>query len=332
MLLNYRGRGKVVFPFSKTINDSRSYIDLLMVETIDDITGVGPATTKQLQSVGIETVPELADAEIDNLTETGMSESKAEKLVNRARESAILIQSTDEREAEYEQRTTVPTGIGELDEILDGGWESENIIAIYGASGSGKTQLSFQSLVAAVEATGKPAVYIETERNRFRPERIKQMANEDDTHEKIFAIPAYDLDSQYNAYNKVKNAFTDLSLIVVDSFNSRFRLSEKFEGRGTLSSRSAEMGKHIRAIEDLVDETECPILLSSQIYDSPTQYGGKDHPWGANVWKHSITYLVYLKETSGDVVTATVENHPSLPEREINLHIRESGIDGMPNR
>lgn len=302
-----------------------------MVNEITDIKGVGQKTKKKIKSAGIENLNDLAQSEVEDLEEVGVSNQKASKMIKRAREANLLVQTTSERQSEYDSRETISTGIPELDEVVGGGWESENIINVYGKTGTGKTQLSFQSLVAAVEDTGRPAVYIETERNRYRPNRVRQLANNKEDVDKISTIGAYSLDDQLNAYSKVKQEFPDVSLVVVDSFNSRFRLSSEFDGRGSLSSRSEEIGKHISAIEEMAVSMECPVILTAQIYDSPSMYGKSSIVYGGNVYLHAVSYMVRLEKSTGDLISATVENHPEFRESEIHINIGESEIVGINN-
>lgn len=300
-----------------------------MVQDISDIKGVGPRTVDKVNSAGVSTLGELAKASVEDLEEVGISDQKANKMIQRAREANILVQSGSERQAEYDSRNTITTGIPELDDLIGGGWEEENIVNIYGKTGTGKTQLSFHSLVSAVEETGEPAIYIETERNRMRPNRIRQFSEDEDTLDKIYTIGAYDLDSQYNSYSKVQQEFPSASIVVIDSFNSRFRLASEYDGRGSLSSRSEAIGKHINAIEEMAVEMGCPVLLTAQIYDSPSQYGKSDIPYGGNVYLHSVTYMVRLKSATGDLLSATIENHPEFAENSIHLNITENEIIGI---
>lgn len=300
-----------------------------MAKSLSDLDGVGPSTVKSLQAVGINSIDDLAKSDLEDL-DGAVGETKGKKLIRQAKQSAVIIQSASERQKVYDNRETISTGIEELDNITGGGWESENIVAVYGRASSGKTQLCFQSIASAAMETDDPIVYIETERNRFRPNRVVQMAGGDSSVlNNVHVIEAYDLDTQFNAYSKVKNAFSSASLVVIDSFNSRFRLAGEFEGRGTYSNRSSVIARHIMGIEEMTENLSCPVLLSAQIYDSPSAYGSSDIIYGGNVFLHMVSYLVYVKPSTGEMRSAKVEGHPELPEAEINLNITDEGIIGI---
>ncbi len=63
-----------------------------------------------------------------------------------------------------------------IDELLGSGFERGIVTQIYGASGTGKTNICIQLAVAAVR-NGKKVVFIDTE--GFSAERFRQIAGDD---------------------------------------------------------------------------------------------------------------------------------------------------------
>lgn len=299
-----------------------------MPSALDEISGVGPATVEKLNENGIESIDDLASANIEDISSAGMSSDRAREIRNKANESTITIQSGTEVKEEYDERESVETGIDKLDKYTDGGLSDGEIVAAYGSDGSGKTQLGFQLAASAVKELDKPILWLETERERFQPERIKEIAGED-VLEDIYRIKAYDLETQYNAYSKIQNEFGDVGLIIIDSLTARFRLTDKFDERSKLSARSSELGKHINAIEDMVDALNCPCYVTCQIYDEPTQYSSGDNMWGGSLLKHSIIYRIYMKQSTGDTHEVTVEAHPSTGNNSFHINIGQDGISGV---
>lgn len=300
-----------------------------MAEELGDLDGVGPKTKHKLKQSGIESLDDLANAEVDDLASNGMSESRAKDFIDKAKQSAVIIQSGEEVVEEYENKDTISTGINSLDDMLGGGWEEGYVIALPGQSGAGKTQLCFQSMVSAVEQTGKPAVYIETERGRYRTDRLNKLANESDTQENIYRVKAYDLDQQMQAYRKLRDHFDDLSLVVVDSFTARFRLSEKFDGRGSLSERSTEMAKHLTELENMAENLQVPILITAQIYSNPGQYGKSEYIYGGSLFMHTVGYFLHMKPDSGHMVEAQLRNHPGKDDSETSIRIGDDTLDSI---
>jgi DNA repair protein RAD51/DNA repair protein RadA len=219
-----------------------------MADEIGDIKGVGSTTVDKLNRMGLNDIQELAKADPSLASEypdVSMSEDRLEGIIEDAAANAIVIQSGDEVVDQYENITTRPSGISELDEKV-GGFEARSLIAIGGSTGSGKTQLAFQALGEAVlDSGGKPAVYIETEPDRYRGGRIQQMFDKDvqsNVH-KVSVGGEEALDMQYRSYKAVEEQFDDVSLVVVDSFTARFRLATKFDGRESLGKRNQEFSR-----------------------------------------------------------------------------------------
>src|SRR3990172_11228292 len=59
-------------------------------EFIEDIPGVGPATAEKLKEMGYHTVESLATATIKELTQAGVGEKQAAKVIAEARDSLAL--------------------------------------------------------------------------------------------------------------------------------------------------------------------------------------------------------------------------------------------------
>jgi RecA/RadA recombinase len=296
---------------------------------LDEIKDVGPTTAERLRDAEVTGVEGLASATVEQLTDSGLSATKTETLIERANKHGVVLQTGDEVVAEYESRDVLTTGMEAFDEMLGGGWSEDDIVGISGESSAGKTQLAFQALVAAVEETGDPAVYIETERGRYEPDRLAALASEPDTQEQIYRVKAYSLDQQLPAYEKVAEVVERVSLVVVDSFTARFRLSEKFEGRGTLTERSIEMARHLNGVERMVDELDCPVLLTLQIYGNPSAYGRSQFTYGGELLNHTLSYFIRMAKDKGSLRKARLQGHPGQSEAEVYLSIRGEELIAM---
>jgi len=77
----------------------------------------------------------------------------------------------------------ISTGLQKLDEILSGGIPSSVITDIYGASGTGKTQLLLQICINAAKK-GENVLFLDTT-GGFRPERILEMQKRQNIEEEI---------------------------------------------------------------------------------------------------------------------------------------------------
>lgn len=305
--------------------------------SLSSMDGVGPSTIDKLSKVGVENLSDLATKEVEDLTDAGIFENKAERLIQRAQEEAIILQSGDEVAEEQSDKNYVSTGMPAFNDMLGGGWEPGYVAAIYGPTSTGKTQICFQSMVSAVEETGDPAIYIETERDRYRPDRLRKLANEDDTQSKIFRIKAYDLDQQKRAYDKVtklpkqKDSIDSLSMVVIDSFTARFRLSDKFEDRGSLQARSKEMARHLTKLENMAERLGVPILMTAQVYGNPSGYGSADNIYGGSLMQHTVGCFVRMKNAQQSLNEAQLRGHPGQKDDEVYIAMSDSVIEAQKN-
>ncbi|MBW2986474.1 AAA family ATPase, partial [Candidatus Woesearchaeota archaeon] len=95
----------------------------------------------------------------------------------------------------------ISTGSKILDDLLEGGYETDAITAIYGPAGSGKTNLL---LLAAVDAAqkGKKVIYIDTE-GGFSIARLKQvMPTYEKILDKIMFLKPTTFEEQKQAFEK----------------------------------------------------------------------------------------------------------------------------------
>ena len=167
----------------KALNGPADYVaHMSSDEDLQQLRGVGSATSDKLKDAGYNTVESVAVASPGELSENAnVGDSTAEKVIRAARQEADVggfetgSQLLERREEIGKLKTLVP----EVDEMLGGGMETQSITETYGEFGSGKSQFTHQ-LAVNVQlppehgGLGKSAIFIDTE-DTFRPERIAQM-------------------------------------------------------------------------------------------------------------------------------------------------------------
>lgn len=302
-----------------------------MDRDLDDLKGVGPSTVETLNSVGVSDIEELAKVDVSeaNLDGHSMTEDRLEELSEKANKNTITIETGDEVYDKYDNRDRLSTGVPELDSEIGGGIEERGIVAVGGPTGSGKTQISFQLASEAVEATGDPAVYIETEPDRYRGERIREMYDtsvQEDVH-KIEVRNPNPLDKQYYAYKAVQENYDDVSAVIVDSFTSRFRMEGDFTGRENFGSRGEEFRRHLNAIEEMAQEMQCPVILVCQVYQNPGQYGSQYTIYGSTFMMHMVNFVMMMKDRSGALTQVQLKNDSEMGDVEMLLQINEDGLE-----
>lgn len=301
-----------------------------MAQQLEDISGLGDTMAGRLREAGVESLDELASADATEL-EPGIENASAERLqgwINEAQRAGVIVQTGDQVVQTYADVPKVPTGIDDLDDLLDGGWESGYLVAVGGPTGSGKTQLSFQALGQAVQHRDAPAIYVETERGRYRGKRIIEMFDED-TQKDVYKIPAYDLEQQEAAYGRILDEFDagSISAVVVDSFTARFRMSDRFTGREDLPDRHTVMSRHLDQLDQIAASCNVPILLTCQISGNPDQYGPKHTIYGGTFMHHMVNFVIMMEDKKGALTDLEIRNHPAVSDQELALQITETGVD-----
>ena len=303
-----------------------------MAQDLSDIDGLGNKNISRLKSNGIESLGDLAECDPEEVADgvDGISAGRLHGWKTQAARDAVVIKSGTEVAEEYDELAKLSTGIDALDDKLGGGWETGFMVAVGGETGSGKTQVSFQALGEAVNQMEGKGVYIETERGRYRGNRLREMYDEQ-TQEQVYKIPAYSLDQQELAYEKVLEEFTpsELAFVVVDSFTARFRMSDRFTGRQDLPDRHTVMSRHLDKLDELAAMCEVPILLTCQISANPDQYGANQTIYGGTLMHHMVNFVIFMKSRKGALSQLEIRNHPEVGNCEMQLQITDDGV-GTP--
>jgi len=318
--------------------------------SLTDIKGIGPKTVEKLAEAKITTVEELAVTSKEELSKIlGINLKAAGDLINAAKQLALdtaIEVYTAQEYAEYLKQTVkhISTGSSALDDLLGGGVPTTAITTIVGEYASGKTQLCYQLLVNCILEHNRQAVWIETESRTFVPERLKQIRSNTgkklENLDNILVIPSKYCPTpqhQFLAYQKVRKLVEDkgidLGILIVDSFNARFR--SYYTGRETLPDRSKEMSRHMGYLDVLAADFNTAVVLTSQVMDVPdtslqararVKTGGTKLPVGGNVFLHSATYLIGLQKVAGDLWKAIIFDAPDVPFKDVEFRITEEGI------
>jgi len=308
-------------------------------EYLEDLPGVGPATSKKLQEMGFHTIESLATATARELEPAGISEKKALDVIRLARGSLDLaFIRADEL---LKQRQTVhrlTTGSQVLDNLLGGGLETQTITEFYGEYGSGKSQICHQlcinvQLPQEQGGLNAAALYIDTE-NTFRTERLVQMAQHlglepTEAAKNVIVADAYTSDHQIflleNADKIIKE--NNIRLIIIDSLTSHFR--SEYVGRETLALRQQKLNKHMHKLIRLARAFNAAAVVTNQVMAKPDVFfGDAVHPIGGHIVAHTSHTRIYLRKASrGPIRIARLVSSPYLPDGEGIFKITTNGIE-----
>ena len=310
---------------------------------LDNLSGVGPVTTKKLSDAGIHNIMDLIVRGPVELSEiTGMDKDTAGNIVEKARvalvEGGMISKDFVSATEIYKRRQEIgkiTTGTECLDLLLDGGLETQALTEVYGEFGSGKTQFCHTMCVTVQKpkeegGLGGTVLYIDTE-NTFRPERIVSIAkafgmDPEKALDKIIVARAYNSAHQQLILEEASQLIREnnVKLLVVDSAVGLFR--SEYLGRGTLSVRQQRLNKFVHLLVRIAETYNCAALATNQVMASPDVFfGDPTRPIGGNVVAHTSTYRIYFKK-SGKKRIARMVDSPHHPEQEVIFALGEAGV------
>ena len=307
-------------------------------ELIEDIPGVGPATAEKLREMGYQTVESLATATIKELTEAGVGEKQAGKVIAEARDSiALSFIRADELIKMRQNVRRLTTASKQVDELLGGGLETQTITEFYGEYGVGKSILCHQLAVNVQLPEEKgglngAALYIDTE-NTFRPEWIIRMANAigldpTETAKKIIYSEAFNSDHQILVLEKADKVIQEnnVKLIIVDSLTAHFR--SEYLGREMLAERQQKLNSHLHRLVRLSRAFNACAVVTNQVMSRPDVFFANSvEAVGGHIVSHTTHTRIFLRKTSsGPVRICKLISSPYLPEGERIFKITEEGV------
>lgn len=189
----------------------------------------------------------------------------------------------------------------------------------YGESGSGKTNACIQ-VAAEVAENGGNVAYVDTEAS-FSAERFIQIASEE-ALDNIFLKDATDFEEQEEAINSLEELKEDISLIIVDSMVSLYRLKVKGDNANEINN---ELSGQLSKLSGIARKQNIPVLITNQVYTSfdkdELEIVGRDVP---RYWSKC---LVQLSPADKGVRTAEIAKHRSLPEgKKVRFKITDDGL------
>lgn len=305
---------------------------------LEDLPNIGPATINKLKEIGFKTVESLGTATTAELVSAGIGEAMAEKVIEAARDTmAITFVRGDELVILRQNIRKLTTGCSSLDQLLDGGIETQSLTEFYGEFGSGKSQLCQQLCVTVQlgESQGGlngSVLYIDTE-GTFRPKRVMQIAprfgiKPEEVLKGVIYAEAFTSNHQIvlleNADEVIKE--NNIKLIIIDSVMSHFR--SEYLGREMLASRQQQLNRHLHKLVRLSRAFNTSTVITNQVMASPDAFFSKAvTPVGGHILAHMSHSRIFLRKGRNNVRIAKLTASPSLPESEVPMRITERGIE-----
>lgn len=246
-------------------------------------------------------------------------------------------QIIDKRIIKEKTASRIMTGSYDLNNWLNGGYESDVITLFYGPYASGKS--NFVILAACHNAKkGKKIIFIDTE-GSFSLDRVKQITGgiPEIVLKNIVILKPTNFKEQKEAFLKLHKEIksSNIGLIVVDSMTMLYRLElaeAKKSGIDEVRIVNNDLAKQMNSLYEIARKQEIPILITSQVYSDflseEDWLAGKEacvNVVGGDLLKYYCKCIIELQNKNGKK-KAIIKKHRSMPEKELNFEIVNEGI------
>jgi len=239
----------------------------------------------------------------------------------------------------------ISSGNRDMDEWLDGGYESDIITTLYGPAGSGKTNLCLLA-AANVAKSGKKVLFIDTE-GSFSVDRLRQISEE--SLKDIILLKATKFFEQVQIFNRLIGKISNnIGLIIVDSMVMLYRLEVSIAKADNEENKyqilNMAIAKQLRILNEIARKKEIPVIITDQVYSdflsnekiSELKDKGIDineeksknvRMVGGDLLKYWSKCIIELQRVKDGKRKAILRKHRSIPEKYFNFQITNRGIE-----
>jgi DNA repair protein RadA len=336
---------------SKTIADQEKEVADVDSQDITVIPGIGPKTAEKLKELGYTTLIAIATGRADEIAqEMKIGYPQAKVWVQYAQEKVLakmVLKTAEEHDKEKKAKQIfLKTGSEAFNTMTGGGIPTMSISGSVGRLATGKTQIGFDLIVDCLGRLKEKAVFIEPEPDTFHLDRLKQIAklkgytcNWADLYVcEASQIPT--AKAQYLQYKVVQKALEKgekIRLIVVDSFNAKFRAG--WSRTEMLPIRTREFGEHFTLIEYLAARYNTAWYLTFQAIAPPrpdqglaarVKFAGEYYPVGGDYVLHSVNNWIALNQVKTELWEATLFDSSHVQRGSCNFILTAKGLmDGI---
>lgn len=315
-----------------------------MKDPLEELPGIGNVTASKLRDIGVNSVDTLAMTPIHEITSrTDIKYNEALKFLLAARERMGWgFMTAKELWEKRKARLVCTTGCKALDDLLEGGIRTQEMVELIGEYGTGKSTICFVLCGTAQQplengGLGGSVLFFDTE-GTFSPKRVYQIAeamelNADSILSGIIISRAYTSDHQeflldhaFELCEKEK-----VKLVIVDSVIAHYR--SEYVGRESLAERQQRLNRYLHKLHRLAEIYNLAVVVTNQAQASPQAWymgGGGDNPAGGHVLGHACTHRVFIRKASkGPKRIAKILDSPYIPYGERPFRISEKGIEDL---
>ncbi|VVB93958.1 DNA repair and recombination protein RadB [uncultured archaeon] len=225
------------------------------------------------------------------------------------------------------KNTRIPSGCAGLDGLLGGGFEGGIITQLYGASGTGKTNICIQLAVECVRS-GKKVIFMDTE--GFSSERFSQIAGGEAKKiaGNIIIYEPASLEQQYSAILDLEKIINEkIGLIILDSAALFYRLGLIHDDSSEENiALRRELVNQIGILHGMARKHGVAVVITNQVFKDVSS--GELLPIGGNALEHLSKTIILLEKTGVSKRRATLRKHRSKSEGAYcDFMLTEKGVE-----
>jgi DNA repair protein RAD51 len=198
------------------------------------------------------------------------------------------------------------------------------LVEVFGASGTGKTQLAIQCALSAASA-GYSCAYVDTE-GQFRPERLASICESRgfDTAKilpLVYCIRADDTRQQEGAIGMVNEneMLKGCRFVAVDTVTKNFTL--EFSGSRSVASRQTALGAYLNRLARDAFLHDRAVLLLNRVASVGLEGEAREVGIGGETLRHFVQKSVWLQKR-GEKVYASLTGEQGTGEVAMGISIR----------
>jgi RecA/RadA recombinase len=195
-------------------------------------------------------------------------------------------------------RLSLSSGSAALDVLLGGGFRTGEMVEVFGASGTGKTQLALQSAASAA-AAGFSCAYVDTE-GQFRPERLSSICESRGLDPsvilpRVYFIRAESTRKQVAAIAMIdeNENLGDCRMVIVDTVSKNFSL--EYSGSKMVVSRQTMLGTYLNRLVRDAYRHDRAVLLLNRVASVGLNEEAREVGIGGDTLGHFVQKAVYLR-------------------------------------
>ncbi len=219
----------------------------------------------------------------------------------------MTLRQASERDGD---RLVFSSGSQAIDRLLGGGFRTSEMVEVFGASGTGKTQLALQSTIS-VAAAGFSCAYVDSE-GQFRPERLSSICEARGFEPakvlpSVFCVRADSTQQQLDAISMVRGNenLRRCRMVVVDTVTRNFTL--ELGGSKLVASRQSALGAYLNRLARDAYSHDRAVLLLDRVASVGRDEYAREVDIGGETLRHFVQRAIRVQRRGGNVYASRAD-------------------------